>query len=295
MGSRIITTRYCSLGWICLSLWSIFRVSYSFLLRQRHRSLSCDLVEHYRHQFRIHGGRDTMYMNNRGQDDVAGSRIEDCWFPEELLLSSEHGSSDKETIQESLERQSLQFMANLLTDHLRRGSNKPSRESEQNSAYRIAQGRFQDLCCTLDGELLLESLFKSAPSVNDRIVYGAIVSLQSLLVLGTKFGVTATPDQFERSVAHLVDSREHLKRSNIREEWNASNSRKLKYECNRIPGLQLLAQLNRKRSAQGAFDFLVRIGAWQPHENLALLRSGFSLRFTDAEVRAAEEVRLAIG
>jgi hypothetical protein len=230
------------------------------------------------------------------QSADTSAKLGERWFPEEFLLSSELDSNDQESIRESLELQSLQLMNNLLAQHMSEESDEGnSSESDCSEAYGIAKGRFQDLCCTLDGELLLESLFEKASTEEDRIVHGAIISLQSLLILGTQYGVKATAEQFERSVSHLVDFQEDLVRSSRFSEWDASSTRRLKYESNRVPGHRLLAELKRKRTAQGAFDFLVKIGAWQTHEDLALLRSGFSVRFTDVEVDAAEQVSLFVG
>jgi exoribonuclease R len=65
--------------------------------------------------------------------------------------------------------------------------------------------------------------------------------------------------------------------------------RQLKFETDRTPALALLGKLLWKQTPQGAFDLLVQLGAWRFHEDLALLRSGFPLRFTAEEETAAKE------
>lgn len=286
-----------STGLICLCIWFRVAVSNAFCLRPCYRSSTSPVggeTPYRKQEFITHSGRTAFCLNSSYGGD-ATTKQEQLWFPEEFLSGAELESDEMESIQASLELQSLQLMANILLDHIKRESTQgSSRKSDHNEAYEIAKGRFQDLCCTSEGELLLEGLFGNVSSEDNRTVHGAIMSLQSLLILGTNFGVKGTPEQFERSVSHLVDSKEDLDRSRSLADWDASSTRRLKYESNRNPGLQLLAELNRKRSAQGAFDFLVKIGAWQPHEDLALLRSGFSLRFTDAELDAAKKVRVPI-
>jgi hypothetical protein len=218
----------------------------------------------------------------RGLGVESKSKRKESWFPTEYLLESERGSTEEASIRESLQLKALQYMATLL-----QGTNE-IHESNTN-AYELAKGKFTDLCCTIDGEELLEILFKNAPEAEERVIVGAIVSLQSLLILGTQYGVKATLEQFERSVSHLIDDDQMPKAFS---DWDASSTRKLKYESRRTAGLELLATLQRKRTAQGAFQVLSKIGAWQRHEDLALLRSGFSIRFTEAEIEAAEKACL---
>jgi exoribonuclease II len=57
--------------------------------------------------------------------------------------------------------------------------------------------------------------------------------------------------------------------------------------------IQLLAALQWRRTTQGAFDLLVGLGAWQVHEDTALLRSGFPLSFSKEEEMAAQQVAAA--
>ena len=168
------------------------------------------------------------------------------------------------------------------------------RKRERNGDSRFQElccNRFRDLCCSRRGELVLEQLFESVEDETEtRIVIGAIRSLQSLLVLGMQYGAKAGSLAMERK--GISDSKdcsdyEHLA------EWDASCAQKLKSECNRLPGMDLLAVMKRKRSPQGAYDVLVRLGIWLPDEDLSLLRSGFPLRFNEGEINAAAKVILS--
>jgi hypothetical protein len=71
--------------------------------------------------------------------------------------------------------------------------------------------------------------------------------------------------------------------------WNADSTRRLKFRSDKTAGTKLLAELKWKQSAQGAFDLLVALGAWSKHEDLALLRSGFPIRFSEINLKAAQE------
>jgi len=74
--------------------------------------------------------------------------------------------------------------------------------------------------------------------------------------------------------------------------WDCDSIRRLKYRLDRTPALQLLAELHVRRTPLGAFNLLVALGVWKKHEDLALLRSGFPLRFTNDEWQAARQVQL---
>ena len=45
-----------------------------------------------------------------------------------------------------------------------------------------------------------------------------------------------------------------------------------------------MGQLIRKRTSKGAYELLVEMGVWDRHTDVALLRSGFPVRFTDEEL-----------
>jgi hypothetical protein len=52
-----------------------------------------------------------------------------------------------------------------------------------------------------------------------------------------------------------------------------------------------LAALKRRRTAVGAYELLVEMGAWRRHEEVGLLRSGFPVRFLEDELKCSNEVR----
>lgn len=69
--------------------------------------------------------------------------------------------------------------------------------------------------------------------------------------------------------------------------WDQQSTRQLKHRVDVTAGLQLLAKLLRKRTSIGAFNLLVELGVFNKHEDLALLRSGFSINFLEEEVTEA--------
>jgi exoribonuclease-2 len=71
--------------------------------------------------------------------------------------------------------------------------------------------------------------------------------------------------------------------------WDAECIRRLKYRRDVSLGKLVLKALTRKRTARGAFDLLVDMGVWTKHEDVALLRSGFPVRFTESELQVAME------
>jgi hypothetical protein len=242
-----------------------------------------------------------------GQNDIvlhmAGSQatknaVEEHWFP--LHLISDAGFPDTEAEDASLEMYedlSLKLMASLIRKRLQDVKNEchaslQASPETTNKAYEMARGKFVDLTCSLDGERVLEQLFINEVTFqeNDKVVRGAVVALQSLLIFGMQLGVKGTPEQLQRSVAHLIETRDAMEADRDIEQWDASSSRRLKYRSDRVAGVQLLAELQWKRMPQGAFDLLLKIGAWRKHEDLPLLRSGFSLRFSHDEHTAAREV-----
>ncbi|CAJ1962493.1 unnamed protein product [Cylindrotheca closterium] len=119
-----------------------------------------------------------------------------------------------------------------------------------------------------------------------RIVLGAIMSLQSLFVLGMQYGAKANSIP---PVGGSVSNSMNSEINGVIVKWDASCTKKLKSEGNRIPAMNLLSEMKRKRSPQGAYDLLVSLGIWQADEDLGLLRSGFQLRFDDSEIQSAKE------
>jgi hypothetical protein len=161
------------------------------------------------------------------------------------------------------------------------------------------------------------------------VLKGAIIAMQSLFIIGMQVGVKGSPTQIQRMVAHLEKRRTGSSNNpnNTEEENNiihtfwqeqedndtnttssSSPSTKettgkgtgagvyiqsLKYERDTRAGIEILARLGKKRTAQGAFDLLVSLGIWSPHEDLSFLRSGFLTRFTHEEEQYAREAAAA--
>ena len=195
---------------------------------------------------------------------------------------------------ENLERKSIQYLALLVRDHLRNSREDEENQEhdipagDQNTSAEVAHDKFRDLTCTYEGELTLERIFDSANpeliEMDTDVVKGAIIALQSLTILGMQVGVKGTPEQQERNVAHLRNwSNDKMDISGLDEFLKNTDPKRLKHRVDITAGMQLLAQLKLKRNAQGAFDLLVRVGAWTKHEDLAFLRSGFPTRFTEEE------------
>lgn len=185
----------------------------------------------------------------------------------------------------------------------------------------IVRGRFIDTTGTKNGEETLEQLFwKGAlrPSqilgedsmmklesflgknVEIYIIKGAVMALQSLLILGMQLGVKGPPAKMKQWVSHLEPLlKKHSKdlitfkhnffwinqENGTQTDWRTLSlfNQQLKYERDTEAGTQLLAYLLKKRTPQGAFDLLVSLGVWKKHEDLALLRSGFPTRFSEEE------------
>lgn len=193
--------------------------------------------------------------------------------------------------------------------------------------YNLAIGRFVDLATSLRGEQILENLFlpptntvingnnnlddgstTTQSSVPDaRIVQYAIVALQSLLIYGMQIGVVGSDESQAKLVRHLfrpgddISTTGSASASNERGGvddvvmekypplWDAECIRLLKFGRNVSPGKLVLKELKWKRTARGAFDLLVDMGVWTKHEDVALLRSGFPVRFTERELQVAME------
>jgi exoribonuclease-2 len=174
---------------------------------------------------------------------------------------------------------------------------------------------------TPEGSRVLESLFDASTTMatndstngqdlswmeDDVIVHGCIYILQSLCIMGMLVGVKGTPEQEQRRVQHLKQAEpdntqlfqnDPATATSGTTATTATNPFKdratiaqLKYKSDQTAGTQLLAQLAWKRTNQGAMDLLIALGAWTKHEDLALLRSGFPVSFTQHELQAAEFV-----
>ena len=227
-------------------------------------------------------------------DDIYGTAGDDDYDEED---------EDDDT---EIERKGVKLMATLIQSRLNEVNNdsdsgknndKQQKTELSGTALRnaqLAQGRFIDLTCTAEGERILEELFErdeAASEKDERVVQAAVMALQSICILGTQVGVKGSPKQLQRMIAHL-DSRGDQEKFLLRdlETWDTDSVRRLKYRLDRTPALQVFSELQWRQSTQGASELLVAIGAWGKHEDLPLLRSGFSVRFSEKELEAAEKV-----
>lgn len=245
--------------------------------------------------------------SSKNINQVAASEV---WFPLQWMGSThdEYATiEEEEEARRAFEEPSLALAGELIVQRLLERSadgalfpsNTEIAEMDDSSGCTVhpfAVGRFVDLTFAAQGEQVLESLFctkKNADTLvgaDDAVIKGAVMAVQSLLGVGMLVGSQGTPEQIERSLAHLIERQDREEGDRDLEWWDAASTRRLKYNLNRAPGVQLLRQLKRKRTPQGAFDLLVQIGAWTKHEDLGLLRSGFALRFSSEEEAMAEEV-----
>jgi hypothetical protein len=229
----------------------------------------------------------------------------ELWFPLQWLETVQEDDYDtieeEEEAQRGMEEASLSLARGLIINRLRQRMEDGAYPTMDNNVstdtiHPLALGRFVDLTFTSHGEKVLEGLFctkmnaEILDSAADVTVKGAVMAIQSLLGVGTLVGSQGTPEQIERSLAHLIERKDRDEGDRDLEWWDAASTRRLKYNLNRAPGIQLLRELKRKQTPQGAFDLLVQLGAWTKHEDLNLLRSGFALRFSSDEEAAAEEV-----
>ncbi|KAG7344752.1 exoribonuclease II [Nitzschia inconspicua] len=178
-------------------------------------------------------------------------------------------------------------------------NSEPSTPTEPIDAVSYAYGRFLDLCgSTRRGEQALEGLFEQELAVHSTptIVRGAVLILQRLCVLGMTYGLTMNAYAIDKSTTHMTEPYDDDEHTKDYFEWTSDSSRRLKRnalrnESIKWPAIQLLAALNKRQSSLGAYELLLKLGAWQPHENLALIRSGVALRFSDAENDAAAKAQ----
>lgn len=221
--------------------------------------------------------------------------LRQAWLP--LKISDDDSSASVEN-RLNLQRESIDYMASLIRFRLENGEQTTVFEdSSETKSMILCKDRFRDLTCSYEGELSLERLFdtRGKPDLqqeDENVIRGAIIALQSLLIMGMRTGVKGNKEQMERMVAHLKHPNEESKdlhRISLDRLWNTSTQRSLKHKADTTAGVQLLAALKRKRTNQGALDLLVQIGAWTKHEDIALLRSGFPTRFTADELAASAE------
>jgi hypothetical protein len=220
-----------------------------------------------------------------GKTITAQKRLEERWFPQAEPSDDDIYRAREENTQE-LEISSLKLLSNLIRKGMQR-KGQDFAPNLKNRAYQMAKGKFIDLTCTGQGERVLENLFSDEQAEeqyweDERIILGAITALQSLCIMATQVGVKGTPEQLKRMVAHLETPEGDPLDVNV---WDSV--KRLKYQVDQTAGTQYLSLVNKKRNPKGAFDVLVSLGAWDKHENLPLLRSGFPIRFTPKEEEAA--------
>lgn len=227
----------------------------------------------------------------------SSSSSQSAWLPPTKNYDDDIFAADQE--REELESESISFLSQQINNRLEELSKNvtPSHKTHKQAA-KLARGRFMDLTESADGERILEQLVsQNIPDKQDmNVVRGSIVALQSLLIMGMQVGFKGTPAMQQKMLSHLISKHEeqkkshHLQTSVLSDDtWDEKCIRRLKHDRDTTAALQLLASLQKKRSAQGAYDLLVALGAWNRHENLALLRSGFPTRFTEEEESAAKE------
>jgi hypothetical protein len=233
------------------------------------------------------------------------------WYPRRIIDDDDVYADDDATW--DIEERAVKLACDLIK--------KRFNNEEETSSFAdttppdVVKGRFMDLTCDREGEKVLESLFFDAADQDENVLLGATMVLQSLLVMGTQCGVKGPPEKLRRLVAHLDDQNDSCPLERDLDQWDSDSVRRLKFRLDKTPALQLLSQLHMKRSAQGAFNLLVGIGAWKRHENLALLsmvscfsgrtlrtislayphplaRQGFPVRFSELELEAADEATL---
>mmetsp|Transcript_7970 Transcript_7970/g.9761 ORF Transcript_7970/g.9761 Transcript_7970/m.9761 type:complete len:341 (-) Transcript_7970:1651-2673(-) len=242
-----------------------------------------------------------------------------AWLPPCQIYDDDIFAIDHE--REELEERSITYIGDIIQRELSLASEETNDDNDDDDddtaasssssssfapqnemAFRLAKGKFTHLTCSIAGEERLEHLVASSSSsdVNDEnVVCGAIVALQSLLITGMQVGLKGSPEQQQRFFRHLSpsssDDGRRRRPKTLREsmmEWSPPDDvKRLKHERDGTAAIELLAYLKRKRSAQGAFDLLVSLGVWKRHEDMALLRSGFPVRFSEEEELAAQEVR----
>lgn len=250
------------------------------------------------------------------------------WFPKVVIYDDDIFSDDEKVIAE-FEQEVVVLTANLIRSRLSQRQLQHSitastvfdenipfstplvPDSEKMRIKELVKGRFMDLTCTQSGEDTLERLFYENDQIvheiwmnatqttksmtelqRDDVIRGAVMILQSLCVMGTQVGVKGPPEQLKRMVEHLADHKKSSSSEQLLDvyEWTKDSVRRLKHKLDRTAAVQLLAELRWKQTPQGAFDLLVALGVWEKHEDLALLRSGFPLRFTEKEENIATEV-----
>jgi hypothetical protein len=257
-------------------------------------------------------GRNFALSSSRIADGSTDTAIQGGWFPLHIEyddddIFNEEIFNEQEAAIAVIEENAVELAMTCIQNRLELQNDTDENGDDTHNAKdswvpptnprvsKLVTGRFMDLTGSVEGERALESLF-SDPAVdawigdgdNDDVIRGAVMVVQSLCVMGTQVGVTGAPEQLQRLVAHL-DRRDDPKlRERDLYEWDRDSIRRLKYRIDRKAAMHLLSRMLWKRTTQGAYDLLVGMGVWKKHEDLALLRSGFPLRFTRDETNAAK-------
>ena len=228
------------------------------------------------------------------------------WLPRKRIVEDDDifASNDDDEI-DDIERQSILYLSSLIRQHLATVNGVDIANGDDNQlkcAYgeRLAKGRFRDLATTQEGQEICETLFhySSRDETGEQllqqeqpIVEGAILAMQSLLLLGMEMGWKGSPEFKLKLKSHLApngnDSRSSSSNTDtlyLPDQWELAHARQLKYVGDVTAAVQLLAELKRKRTAQGAFDLLIECGIWGVHENLPLLRSGYPILHDPVDV-----------
>ncbi len=126
-----------------------------------------------------------------------------------------------------------------------------------------------------------------------RLIKHAITALQSLLLYAMQIGIKGPTEMQNKLVRHLFRPGDAPREESGTwvPEWNGEAIRRFKFFRDTELGKDVLAALIWKRTAQGARDLVVELGVWGRHEDTALLRSGFPIRFLEEEERVSKEVR----
>jgi len=216
------------------------------------------------------------------------STTSEAWLPMDLM-PPDRRIENEDSWREEVESKSLKLVRNLIRERL----NLTRADGvERPSPSPLVLGKFVDLCCTLEGERSLERIFEQrlVEDVEESIVLGAVACFHSLLVMGMSYGLSGTPEQFDRWTAHLKEPEDENTSIQDFMNWDVDSSRRLKYQNDRSAAVKVLTQVMRKQTPQGAFDLLVSLEVWNKNEDLVLLRSGFPIRFSDAETKAAADL-----
>ncbi len=237
------------------------------------------------------------------------------WLPSIDTSDDDIYASDDQ--REQLEKESIQHLSTIILKRLQslKNCNESNGEGKSGSIEEdmkenntsnldyikdLVKGKFRDLTCKVDGEMILEEILINNPPVDiiqsdkNDVVRGAVIALQSLLIMGMQVGVKGSTEHQQKLVSHLYESDDisiasSPSQPSLEIYYNNLTARQLKHQVDTTAGTQVLSTLKRKRSTQSAYDLLVQLGAWEKHEDIALLRSGFPLRFTDEELDAALE------